>query len=263
MSNTLVIRNGLNGLPDIDKIENSKQRLICFDDCMNEDQNVIEDYYTRGRNRNVSVIFLSQDYYSISKNIRQNTDYLVLLKLRGLRNINMIINEHNYIDNRDLLLKMYYDATREKFSCFIIDCKKSEYRKNLLGTYIISGAKEDEDVEVSNDNNVVCDGVEDVYQSINQYFQSISSNLSRLLYQKKEINFTLPTGQEVVLSLKSEDNAKEEGELVIDIDENIWYVVSDMAFEYDEYLIGNRRCLGAWDSEKKVVKRRDFDAVEG
>ena len=74
MLTALVIKHGLNDLQPIDEIENNKQRLICFDDCMNEDQNVIVEYYTRGRNRNVSVIFLAQDYYSISKIIRQNAD---------------------------------------------------------------------------------------------------------------------------------------------------------------------------------------------
>ena len=81
-----------------------------------------------------------------------------------------------------------------------------------------------------------------------------------LLNQKKEIDFTLASGQEIILSLKSDED--KQGEVVIDADEKIWYVVNGMAFEHDEYYSGNRRCLGVWDLENKVVRRRDFDAVE-
>ena len=120
---------------------------------------------------------------------------------------------------------------------------------------------QDEDTAAVSDD-FICDGVEDVYNSINQYFQSISSRLETLLNQKKEIIFTLASsGQEIILSLKSDDEDKL-GEVVIDADEKMWYVVNGMAYEYDEYYSGNRRCLGEWDLENKVVRRRDFDAVE-
>jgi hypothetical protein len=44
---------------------------------------------------------------------------LVVLKLRGIRNLNMIVNEYEFIDNKELIKKMYYDATTEKFSYFL------------------------------------------------------------------------------------------------------------------------------------------------
>jgi hypothetical protein len=124
------------------------------------------------------------------------------------------------------------------------------------------GLEDDDEDTAAVSDDFICDGVEDVYNSINQYFQSISSRLETLLNQKKEIIFTLASsGQEIILSLKSDDK-DELGEVVIDADEKMWYVVNGMAYEYDEYYSGNKLCLGVWDLENKVVRRRDFDAVE-
>jgi len=136
----------------------------------------------------LSVIFLSQNYYSISKKIRENTDYLVVLKLRGIRNLNMIVNEYEFIDNKELIKKMYYDATTEKFSYFFVDNIniKNKYRKNLLGKYEFSNV-EDEDKEtkpVGESQVIITDNVEDVYQSVQQTIKAISDSIHRILIKQ-------------------------------------------------------------------------------
>jgi hypothetical protein len=51
----------------------------------------MSEYYIRGRKKSCSIMFLSQSYHGTPKIIRQNINYLVILKLGGTRDINSIL----------------------------------------------------------------------------------------------------------------------------------------------------------------------------
>ena len=83
-------------------------------------------------------MFLSQSYYGTPKIIRQNINYLVVLKLGGTRDMNSILRECSVDLTKIQLLKMYQDATREKFNVFIINLDKNgneRYRCNFTDYY--------------------------------------------------------------------------------------------------------------------------------
>ena len=89
----------------------------------------------RGRKRGCSLMLLSQSYYGTPKIIRQNVNYCVILKLGGSRDINSIMRECSVGINKDDLLSIYKEATRDKFDCLIINLDKNgneRYRKNFL-----------------------------------------------------------------------------------------------------------------------------------
>jgi hypothetical protein len=80
-------------------------------------------------------MFLSQSYFGTPKIIRQNINYLVVLKLGGTRDVNTILRECSIGLTKEQLLSMYKEATREKFDVFIINLDKNSnerYRKNFL-----------------------------------------------------------------------------------------------------------------------------------
>ena len=84
---------------------------------------------------------LSQSCYNTPKIIRQNINYLVVLKLGGTRDMNSILRECSVDLTKVQLLEMYQDATRKKFNVFIINLDKSSnerYRRNFSNYYIIS-----------------------------------------------------------------------------------------------------------------------------
>jgi len=96
---------------------------------------IISEYFIRGRKRGASIMFLSQSYYGTPKIIRQNVKYLVVLKLGGSRYASSILREFSVDLTKDELLGLYNDATRDKFSCLIINLDKSgheRYRKHFL-----------------------------------------------------------------------------------------------------------------------------------
>lgn len=130
------IKEGLENTPQLDKMSKDENHLVIFDDLvLAKDQSKIENYYIRARKLNCSVIYLSQSYYRIPKIIRNNCSYLVLLKLSGQREVNMILSEGGLGVSKEQLLKMYDYATKEKFSPFIIDYEQEadkRYRKGLM-----------------------------------------------------------------------------------------------------------------------------------
>lgn len=130
------VKEGLENTPQLDKMSKDENHLVIFDDLvLAKDQSKIENYYIRARKLNCSVIYLSQSYYRIPKIIRNNCSYLVLLKLSGQREVNMILSEGGLGVSKDQLLNMYQYATQEKFSPFIIDYEQEadkRYRKGLM-----------------------------------------------------------------------------------------------------------------------------------
>ena len=72
---------------------------------------IISEYFIRGRKRGASILFLSQSYYNTPKLIRQNINYLIILKLGGTRDTNSILREASVDVSKEQLLYMYKEAT--------------------------------------------------------------------------------------------------------------------------------------------------------
>jgi hypothetical protein len=135
-SDQLVIKEGLSNTPPLDKFDKDYNHLVVWDDLvLSKDLTMVENYYIRARKLNVSVIFISQSYFKIPKIIRNNCSYMVLLKLSGNREVNMILSEFGLGVTKDELIALYEYATKEKFSPLLIDLesdKDNRFRKGLL-----------------------------------------------------------------------------------------------------------------------------------
>jgi len=135
LNDQIKIVEGLENTPLLDKMDKDLNNIVVFDDLVLEKNlSRVSTYYIRARKLNCSVFFLSQSYFMIPKIIRNNCSYLVLLKLSGHREVNMIMSEGGLGCTKEQLLGMYMDATKEKFGCLIIDYEEdpsNRYRKNL------------------------------------------------------------------------------------------------------------------------------------
>ena len=121
----IVIKEGLSNLPQLDKFDKKINNLVVLDDLvLSKDLSSVENYYIRARKLNCSVIFISQSYFKIPKIIRNNCSNMILLKLSGNREVNMILSEFGLGVSKEQLMNMYEYATREKFSPLIIDLEK-------------------------------------------------------------------------------------------------------------------------------------------
>jgi hypothetical protein len=127
----------LEKLPALNDLNACKQTLIIFDDMVTDIKKhpIISEYFIRGRKKSCSIMFLSQSFYNTPKIIRQNVNYVVILKLGGTRDINSLLREVSIGLTKEQLLEMYKEATKIKFDVMIINLEKSgneRYRKNFL-----------------------------------------------------------------------------------------------------------------------------------
>jgi hypothetical protein len=134
-SDQIVIKEGLHNTPRLDDMDKTVNHLVVWDDLvLSKDLSMVEQYYIRARKLNCSVIFISQSYFRIPKVIRNNCSYMVLLKLSGNREVNIILSEFGLGVTKDELLAVYEYATAEKFSPLLIDMespKDQRFRKGV------------------------------------------------------------------------------------------------------------------------------------
>lgn len=133
-SEQIQIKEGLHNVPQLDKMDKGSNHLVCFDDMvLTKDQSMIENYYIRARKLNCSVIYLSQSFFRIPKVIRNNCSYMVILKLSGNREVNVILSEFGLGVSKEQLLYLYEVATAEKFSPLLIDMEADPYARFRKG----------------------------------------------------------------------------------------------------------------------------------
>jgi len=133
-SDQIQIKEGLHNLPQLDKMDKAVNHLVCIDDMvLAKDQSQIENYYIRARKLNCSVIYLSQSYYRIPKVIRNNCSYMVILKLSGQREVNMILSEFGLGVSKEQLVHLYETATAEKFSPLLLDLEAQPFERFRKG----------------------------------------------------------------------------------------------------------------------------------
>jgi hypothetical protein len=129
------IVEGLHNTPKLDTMDKKENHLVVWDDLvLSKDLSMVENYYIRARKLNCSVIFISQSYFKIPKIIRNNCSYMILLKLSGQREVNIILSEFGLGVTKEQLMELYEYATAEKFSPLIIDLeadKENRFRKGL------------------------------------------------------------------------------------------------------------------------------------
>ena len=117
-----------------------ERKLIVMDDLMETASNRsdVAALFTHGRHLNISVMFLSQNFFHQSKYARDmslNIDYAVLFK--NIRSPSMVTNLGQQMGNAKFLKEAFDDATIIAFSHLSIDMRSDtleaiRYRSNVL-----------------------------------------------------------------------------------------------------------------------------------
>jgi hypothetical protein len=124
--------------PSVDQIKpdpNGGLQLVVIDDYSNDailQKRLFSHYFTRGRHFKLSTIFLSHSYFATDKMIRNNTEYVAILKANSKRDLKMIVKDFNIngIDD-EKLFHAYNIATESKGQMLFCDSVKSEIRYNF------------------------------------------------------------------------------------------------------------------------------------
>ena len=114
---------------NIDDYNPSRKRkiLIVFDD-MIEDirtnkkfQTITKELFIRRRKLNNSLVFITQSYLSVPKDLRLNSTHYLIMKFNNNRELqNIVINHSADIDYKDFV-KIYRECTKKPHSFLTID----------------------------------------------------------------------------------------------------------------------------------------------
>ena len=122
-----------------------RQILIAFDDMIadimtnKKFQSIIKELFIRCRKINISLVFITQSYFSVPKDVRLNTTHYFIMKINNKRELqNIAINHSADIDYKDFI-KIYSECTKEPYNFLTIDTtlplfNSLRFRKNLFDT---------------------------------------------------------------------------------------------------------------------------------
>ena len=117
--------------------------LIVFDDVIadimtnKKFQAIIKELFIRCRKLNISIVFITQYYFSVPKDVRLNSTHYLILKINSRKELQYIsINHSADIDYKDFM-KVYRECTKEPFNFLTIDTtlpasNPSKFKKNLF-----------------------------------------------------------------------------------------------------------------------------------
>ena len=123
-----------------------KLKLIVFDDMIadmthNKKLNsIVTESFIRRRKLNMSLVFIMQSYFKVSKDVRLNTTHFFILNIPNKRELQQIaINHSSNIDFKDFV-RIYKKCTDEPYSFLVNDTMLSSdnplrFRKNLFNIY--------------------------------------------------------------------------------------------------------------------------------
>ena len=133
---------------NIDDYNPSRKRkiLIVFDDMIadimtnKKFQAIIKELFIRCRKLNISLVFITQSYFSVPKDVRLNSTHYLIMKINNWKELqNFAINHSPDIDYNDFV-KIYRECTRKPNSFLTIDTTfpasdHLRFGKNLSQSY--------------------------------------------------------------------------------------------------------------------------------
>ena len=99
----------------------------------------IEELFIRCRKLNISLVFITQSYFSVSKDVRLNSTHLIKKINNRKEWQNIVINHSGDIDYKDFMT-IYWECTKEPYSFLTINTTLPasdplRFRKNLFHSY--------------------------------------------------------------------------------------------------------------------------------
>ena len=98
---------------NIDNYNKDKENktLIVFDDMIADMTNnkklnsIVTDLFIRGRELNVSLVFITQSYFKVPKDVRLNTAQFFIMKIPNKRELQQIaLNHSSDVDCKDFIM---------------------------------------------------------------------------------------------------------------------------------------------------------------
>ena len=98
---------------------------------------VVTELFIRGRKLNISIVFITQSYFKVTKDVRLNSTHFFIVKIPNKRELQQIaLNHSSDIDFKDFI-NIYKKYTNEPYSFLVNDTALPSddllrFTKNLL-----------------------------------------------------------------------------------------------------------------------------------
>ena len=133
---------------NIDEYNVDKERkiFIVFDDMIADVINnkklnsIVTKLFIRGRKINISLVFITQSYFKVPKDVRLNTTHFFIAKIPNNREIRDIATNHSSDISTKDFTNIYRKCTAEPYSFLVNDTTLASnnplrFRKNLFNIY--------------------------------------------------------------------------------------------------------------------------------
>ena len=133
---------------NIDDYNPSSKRniLIVFDDMIadimtnKKFQAIIKELFIRCRKLNISLVFITQSYFSVPKDVRLNSTHYLIMKINNRKELQNIAIKDSADINHNNFARIYRECTRKPYSFLTIDATLPasdplRFRKKLLPSY--------------------------------------------------------------------------------------------------------------------------------
>ena len=98
---------------------------------------IVTELFIRGRKLNISLVFITQSYFKVPKDVRLNTTHFFITKILNKRELQQIaINHSSDISTKDFI-NIYRECTAKPYSFLVNDTTLASnnplrFRKNLF-----------------------------------------------------------------------------------------------------------------------------------
>ena len=118
--------------------------LIVFDDMIagminnNKVNPVVTELFIRARILNISIVFITQSYFKVPKDVRLNSTHFFIMKIHNKREFQQISLNHSSDNDFKDFMKIYKKYTKEPYPFLVNNTTLPSddplrFRKNLLG----------------------------------------------------------------------------------------------------------------------------------
>ena len=103
-------------------LSRKRKNLIVFDDMIADImtnkrfQSIIKELFITCKKLNISLVFITESYFSVPKDVRLNSTHYLIMKINNRKELqNIAINNSADIDYKDFI-KMYRECTKQPFN---------------------------------------------------------------------------------------------------------------------------------------------------
>ena len=103
-------------------------------------QAIIKELFVRCRKLNNSLVFITQSYFFVPKDVRLNSTHYLIMKISNKKDLQNIATNHSADIDYKYIVKIYWECTKKIYSFLTIDTTLPasdplRFKKNWLPSY--------------------------------------------------------------------------------------------------------------------------------